>query len=212
MKKALIILAMSVILICFVQLAYYVGAEGFSRIQPLRTDEAYRIYTEEQVPREDLSLYLVTDERIFLYYDYEGVINVYSLEGNFLFGLQIQSLRNGTGDIAFSKGFLYIKARGNTIYIFDDMTLVSSFDRADNPNEYIAIELLMNGAPCHEVDGVKYYAAGNEIVKSESGYPLQTVISLPKKNKSVYYLGIGILLVIAGLMHYIGYLKKKYKV
>lgn len=204
MKRAALIVTIIVILCGSILLAYWVSTEGFAQIQPLRADEIYRIHTEEQVPREELSLFLATTDNLYLYYDYAGLVNVYSEEGIFLYGLQVKSLKHGYGDIAFDEGLLYIKARGNAMYVFDKMKLTSHFESTNNPEAYKAAELLMSGTPCREVDGVKYYAAGNEIVKSENDGPLQTVIRLPKKNESIRYLGIFLLLATAAVTYHIG--------
>ena len=78
MKRAYVIIAICIIVLCSIELVNLASAEGFSHISPLKTQEAYRVVVNELIPREEISLFLVTEERIFLYFDYTGIINVYS--------------------------------------------------------------------------------------------------------------------------------------
>ena len=203
MKRAYVIIAICIIVLCSIELVNLASAEGFSHISPLKTEEAYRMVTNELIPREEISLFLVTEERIFLYFDYTGIINVYSHDGIFLYGLQINSLKNGIGDIAFKDGILYIKARGNMLYIFDGTVLLDNFRRQDNPQMYSEVEVLMGGEPCHQMNNITYVSSGNKILKKAEQHVVETVISLPQKNTNIRDLAIFTMLLIAALMHYI---------
>lgn len=203
MKRAYILVAICIILISVIVLSILISHEGFSNILPLEAEEKYRILTDELVPREEISLFLVTEELIFVYFDYNGIINIYTQDGIFLYGLQIDSLKNGVGDIAFREGILYIKARGNMIYLFKETVLVDNFRRQENPDTYKEIELLMDGEPCHQINNVKFFSSNNQIMKISEGNAIQPVISLPQKNMDIHYLAIFVLLSIAALMHYL---------
>ena len=96
---------------------------------------------EERIPQNKYSFQTVSDGTIVcLYYDSLGLVNVYSSGGGFLYGIEVGHLRNGKGAIALENGLLYVKARGNVIYVFDGMKLIDwaefSFDSSTEEKEY----------------------------------------------------------------------------
>lgn len=203
MKRAFIVIIVAVLCVSCVCLGYLVSNEGFSGIDPLSNGEVYRILKENKTPREELSLFTVDKDQIVLYYDYEGLINAYSLDGVFQYGIRIESLKNGTGDIAFHDGLLYAKARGGRMYIFEDDTLVSCFRSTDDSAAYQEAERYLEGIPTNKSGNAAFHVIGNKIMKSDNNGPYQTVITLPEQNPEIRYSAIFILLAIAGLMHYL---------
>ena len=65
-------------------------------------------------------------DRLYLYFEEYGIVNVYARSGPFLYGIKVGHSRNGKGAIAIVDGLLYVKARGNIIYIFDGEELVDT--------------------------------------------------------------------------------------
>lgn len=72
------------------------------------------------------------EKRLYLYYEELGIVNVYAVDGDFLYQLRFGHLPNGKGAIAVIDGLLYVKSRGSIIYIVKEKELieavVSSYD------------------------------------------------------------------------------------
>lgn len=202
MKRTFVVVMSVVIVLACIRFGFLVKSENFSVIAPLKTGESYRILYEEKIPREKLSLFTVNEKLIVLFFDYEGIINIYSIDGEFLYGFQIESLKKGTGDIAFHNDRLFVKARGGRMYIFNGNVVHSSFRSTEDAATYREAERLLEGIPCSNVGDVSFHVVGNRIMKAVDGGPYQTLITLPMENPDIKSLGIFILLAIAGLMHY----------
>ena len=93
MKRTFVVVMSVVIVLACIRFGFLVKSENFSVITPLKTGESYRILYEEKIPREKLSLFTVNEKLIVLFFDYEGIINIYSIDGEFLYGFQIESLK-----------------------------------------------------------------------------------------------------------------------
>ena len=203
MRRAFVIVMAVLILLACVRLGFLVKNEGFSVITPLKREENYRLLREEKVPREKLSLITVNEDQIILFYDYEGIINVYSLDGAFLYGFQIESLKKGTGDLVLHDDQLYVKACGGKMYIIDGDVVLSFFRSTGDAVAYKEAEMHLEGIPHNDVGDVSFHIVGNKIMKSVDGGPYQAVITLPMENPDIKSLGMFILLAIAGLMYYL---------
>ena len=203
MKRAFVIVIAVVIFLACIRLGFLVQSEDFSVITPLKRGEMYRILFQEKIPREKLSLFTVNEKQIALFFDYEGIINIYSIDGVFLYGFQIESLKKGTGDIAFHNKQLFVKARGGRMYIFDGDLVSSSFSSTEYPVAYKEAEKYLEGIPCNNVGNLSFHVVGNKIMKSVDSGPYQTVITLPNENPDIKSLAFFIMLATVGLMHYL---------
>lgn len=210
MRRVLIICFVLLLLCNATWLIYAVQQEGFDHVEPLNKDEPYRILEEENVPRAELSSFQATDTMLALYYDSEGLVNVYSLEGTFLYGVQIPTIRNGYGDFVYSDNILYIISRENRIYAFKNLELERSFVCEDSPDEFVFLEKLAAEDKNHSVDSDTFYylAASNQIKKSNALGVTETVISLPKHNKNIRSIAFSILIITAAFSHYLKHSKQ----
>ena len=63
-------------------------------------------------------------QHTYVYWDEKGIVNVYEKDGPFLYRLEVGHSQNGKGAIAVQDGRLYVKARGNIIYVFQGEQLI----------------------------------------------------------------------------------------
>lgn len=192
-----------IVCVCCLLLLVTMESEDFDQIDPLGPGERYHVYTDEYIPREELSIYLIANNKIVLFFDYTGLVNVYTLEGEFLYGLRVESLKNGIGDIAYDRNYIYIKSRGNTMYIFQGTTLVNSFRKNDDPVLYESIKELMDGEPNHSLNNsvYSYNSASNSIQKREGRGAFETVLDMPDRSEDNYYLALVICFLVAALAY-----------
>lgn len=89
------------------------------------------------------------DQYLYVYYDEKGIVNVYRQGGPFLFRIELDHIPNGKGAIAARDGLLYVKARGNVIYVLRGETLIdwAAFSAAEGHDNtsYERYAALMNG-------------------------------------------------------------------
>ena len=86
---------------------------------------AYVTFTENEYHNKTSNfISTADDERLYLYYEADGAVNIYSREGSFLYCILVGHIQNGKGAIAIVDGLLYIKARGNIIYILDGENII----------------------------------------------------------------------------------------
>ena len=208
MRRVVIIVLVVFILIDAFFLVMMTKKEDFGTITPLMENEQFRVLNSELIPHENVTTFCVTDSAIVLFYDLQGLANVYSLDGSFLYGLQVKTLRNGTGDIAFEDEYLYIKTRGNRIFIFKGKELIRSFSYSEDPTEYRFIEETIETHKNNTVNEETYYYLknANQIVKRAPHGAMVSVISMPQITSDVPMLGVFLLLLVAALAHYLRYL------
>lgn len=204
MRRVVIIALLVLIFINAFLLVKLTGEERFDTVPPLEEDEYYRILNTELIPREEVTTFCVTDSVIVLFYDVQGLVNVYSLEGSFLYGLQVTTLRNGTGDIAVEDDYLYIKARGNRMFVFKEKELIRSFRYSEDPTEFRSIEQIIEGNKNHSIneEAYHYLPDTNQIVKRTPNGAMISVVTMPEINSDTQMMGMLLLLLIAALVHY----------
>lgn len=205
MRRVVTIISLVLILTNIFLLAKLTGEECFDTVPPLEEDAYYRILTTELIPRDNITTFCVTDSAIVLFYDVQGLVNVYSLEGSFLYGLQVTTLQNGIGDLAVEDECLYIKARGNRMFVFKEQELVRSFLYHEDPTEFRRMEQVMEGKQNHSVNEESYHylSEANQIVKHTPNGAMISVVTMPEINSNTQLLGILLLLQIAALVHYL---------
>lgn len=201
-RKVIIILILLVIIAEIVGLAVMLNNEGFAHISRIRKEKEYIIHEKELIPRETLTSFLIADDKFFLFYDYTGLVNVYDLDGVFLYGIQFQTGNNGNGNITYVDidNCLYIYSRMGVIFAFDDRTFVRAFTAREDENQFDRIEIYMTREKTHSTETNKYYYGEtyNHIFKKDSNGKDVTVIDMPQKNEFVYPLGMMILFSIFG--------------
>ena len=181
MKRVFCIICIVIICSVYVIAASLVSKEHFSKITVIDEKGEYLIHQEELVPREDITSFIVDEGRIYVFYDEAALVNVYLLDGSFVYGLQICTFENGHGDIAMQAGKLYIKSRKSIIYVFQDSKLIEKIQPSDNYQQYISTREMFSTEKNYMYEGKTYTlsAASNEIVCRDTQ---TTVISLPQKS------------------------------
>lgn len=140
------------------------------------------IHAEEQIPPyEEISSMIVEDGSVFLFYDPYGIVNVYSTEGDFQYGIQVYTIANSYGDFAYKDSNLYILSRGNQIYKFAETELLTVIDSALEPERFRRYEALYLSAEKNTVyHGEQYYLLKdvNKVTKESATGEFITVIDL----------------------------------
>lgn len=62
-------------------------SEGFSSIPRLESKGSFASFDQERVPRSRICSMIAEDGKLYLYYDLDGIINVYTSGGQFLYEL-----------------------------------------------------------------------------------------------------------------------------
>ena len=209
MRRVGMIVLLALIFIDAVFLVIMTGGENFDTVPTLDANELYRIVNTELIPREEVSTFCVTDSVLALFYESQGLVNIYSLEGSFLYGLQVITLRNGIGDIAVEDDYLYIKPRGNRIFVFKEKELIRSFLYSEDSTEYRRIEQILNRSKNHVLNDETYHylSETNQIIKHTPQGATVSVVTMPDINSDTQILGMLLLLLIAALVHYLRFSK-----
>lgn len=191
--------AACVIVLTFFGLVWSRSGEVFDRVPVLDGDLEYAVHMEELVPREEATALLVADGMIFLYYEDSGLVNAYTTEGEFQYGVQIADGNNGRGSIGYSGGRLYVKARVKGIFVFEGTELVQVEVLSQNPEEYGRLERIADAEDPVSDGTYTYYYIGetNQITRSGSGNPVETVVQLPRKDPNVELLALAVLILTA---------------
>lgn len=196
---ALIICALIGFLLAFLLLESY--TDNFDRIEMIHEPKHYTIHTQALIPYEEITSMIVEEGYIFLHYEASGLVNVYNIDGEFQYGIQVYTIPNGDGDIAYLDGRLYIYARGNIIYVFEKSNIIDvivfSAGNAENIvfDQYTALFEQENNT---EYGSCTYYLLQrqNIITKVDSQNNVKTIIKLPSKD--IYIGNIwGVLVIIA---------------
>lgn len=119
----------------------------------------YIIHKTPQIPPyQEITSMVIEDGKIFLFFDAEGLVNVYSIDGVFQYALQVNSSTSGRGDIAYDDKKLYVFSRENHMYVFEDQKLVQHVDVAKEKEKYLRYEdRLLSKEKNHVYEGEKYY-------------------------------------------------------
>ena len=119
----------------------------------------YVIHKTQQIPPgQKVTSMLIEDGEIFLFFDADGLVNVYSVDGIFQYGLQVNSSTSGRGDIAYDDGKLYVFTRENQLYIFEEQKLIQHIDVVSEKQKYLSYEeQLLSKEKNHVYRGETYY-------------------------------------------------------
>lgn len=193
MKRILLLLLFMLTVGSFLAAITLLHQEGFSMVSRITEVGEFCISEEERIPRESVCNFLVMEDSIALQYDQTGLVNFYSLEGKFQFGIQYGNQQNGYGDIAYQGGFFFIRSRGEMVYRFRETELVDVVPYSQEYWELFREKNHRLGANRYDLD------EGVGIICHSAETPSQTVISLPQKNPVVKTLFIvsGLLFCIA---------------
>ena len=107
-------------------LAFFVIASLSSNKNNSKTVASFEVIDAEYHNDSAMFLSVSDDNRRYRYFEEFGIVNVYSVDGNFLYQLRFGSLSNGKGAIAIIDGLLYIKTRASIIYVVNEKELIDT--------------------------------------------------------------------------------------
>ena len=183
--KPRIYILLSCIVVCTIFLAamWFLSKESFASIPTIGGEDKseYILHRTEQVPREDVTSFIVDNGKIYIFYDETALINVYDTAGSFEYGIQISTIQNSHGDIATLDGKLYVKSRRSIIFIFQDGQMIESIDPYSSYEKYISTREIYSGKK-NTVDGGCNYQlskSSNDIIRQDTQ---ETGIDLPQRS------------------------------
>lgn len=186
--------AVSIVLIFAVSILLF-QREGFAEISPIEEKNRYIVHREMLSPRENVAVFIVSEENIFVYYDKSALVNVYSRNGNYCYGIQISTMKSGHGDIAFQNDLLYIKSHGAAIALFYQDQFIEWVDPAYNREKYFSVQKIFNMEKSHSQNGLNYIfdQNANAILLKESQ---KAIVTFPQRSRLAEVLAVAGLLVI----------------
>lgn len=154
-KQFLSIILIGVLLIAINQIQFQTSKD----IRRTEVVGEYVIHKTPQIPpHQEITSMLLEDGRIFLFFDSCGLVSVYSVDGEFLYGIQVNSSASGRGDIAYNDEKLYIFTRENHIYVFEDQKLIQHIEFAQEKEKYRRYEKsLLSENNSNIYEGETYY-------------------------------------------------------
>ena len=129
MKTALINILKSLsILLALAILLLNVGMHRGSNtvLERLEQKQAYRFFEKEIKPGGRICSIAEDSGVLYVFYDYAGVVNVYQIDGTFMYAIQVSAIQNGAGTVAILDHKLYVISTEHVIYCFDGKALQST--------------------------------------------------------------------------------------
>jgi len=188
--KRKIVLALAVISICIPAFFMYsivskINNEGFDRVELLGNVQQAKISRQQLIPREEITDYLVDDGLIFILYQDNCMVNVYSTEGEYQYSIHYGDItQNGRAYIGYSQGKLHILARSSRIYTFIGTTYSGCLPLVPSSSLGAKLSTLCEENMDREYAGASYHVQNNSITCINKG-STETVISFPKFNDDV---------------------------
>ena len=135
---------------------------------------------------------------MLLFYEEIGLTNVYTAEGEFLYGIQVPVREKGRGRIAFDGRKFYVESRDHVLYVFEGSKLILKLDHSaiDVPEEteaqYRELEAVFGKTPHTEWGGKSYRVSADQsrVIAADSQGHESIVIELPAVNTTGKTLGL----------------------
>ena len=180
-KSVLVAIHIALITICVLVYFYLTIGSGFTLHFNIREDNGISIIKEANVPLENPTQLAGGDNTIFIYYESTGLVNAYSIDGSFLYGLHFKDIKNGRGEIAFDNDLLYILARDNTVYVLNNGKLIGQYSESEMqlPEKFDKEKLEVF------VDGHLYKYTNGGIERISPFSENEVVIELPRKSSII---------------------------
>ena len=180
--KILRVIYIAVLVITVLTGATLLLLEDFDLVRQINGDGYYLLHTQELNPRETPDIFIVDDGKIFVFHIEAELVNVYSVAGDYLYGIQFPHGQNGRSDMICRDGLLYVDARGSGIYVFRGQELVRFEEQHYQNEEHDELELIFTGEENREYDGYCYYyvEADNKIMRRGGARP-ETVVQFPER-------------------------------
>lgn len=168
-------------------------SEEFANVRPIEEDGDYRIHTEQLVPREFPEAIIPEDGKIYCFFLEAELINVYSEDGAYLYGIQYADGRNGKSEVVCRDGRLYIDARTAGIYVFEG-TELARFEKRSASNELKAV---FDGTPNDPYP--YFFVTDTNAIMRGGGEEAEVVVQLPqRKYDPISFLVLGALMLLLG--------------
>ena len=157
----------------------------YGRTLPKLETGAFRIVEQETGLSEQARKLLASEDQIIVFFENEGYAAVYTPEGSFSYGIQVDSSDRGSGKIAWIDGQLVIKSKNNTFYFFDGKTLTDQFrvNINENTERTRALESEMgedDSLSCETSRGV-VSVSGRKVVETDASGAERVLFTLPNK-------------------------------
>lgn len=193
-RQHLLLVGVIVGILLLVASVWWYTQEGFSILVPI-AEKNFAIHKQEMIPREEITSFLVTDDRIYVYYDRSGLVNAYHLDGTYDFGIQVPTIKSGKGDIAYEDGYLFVALRRSVIYVFSKDLLVHQVAITSKRDEYMELKEIFTKEKDHATKTAMYSLADNkkEIILQSTE---KIVIDSPKTSKLAKNLMVAGLLIL----------------
>lgn len=174
---AIVIISMFSVAVCIM------AQNTFSILPSFDESQEYILHEEELIPWEDATSFLLSDGKIYVYYDASGLVNVYQMDGSFCFGIQIPTIKSGKGDIAYQNGYLYIESRRAIYYVFENLQLVETIELSKDLNRFRSLRELFVQEKNHLNGNCQYQlsSTSNDIVSCDGD---QILLDLPEKSQT----------------------------
>ena len=178
-------------------LGWNIVKDQFSYIRGFDTMGKLIIHQEEQVPHEDITDFTLAEEKLFLYYEDSGMLNVYSLDGKFLKGFQVCTRQNSRGYLSFGEGLVLVEAKCPVIYAFDPLSLELKFcvtggheKYEAQDDEYLEFKRLQGyfSTEKSHSSGESHFILSDDrrdVLVSRGVEPYRSMSFLPKKNDRI---------------------------
>ena len=131
-------IATAVLLILGAAFLFLLGSlkkSGRLQTSTLKNDSEYCVIYEEHRPscRIGAEDWFVADGRIYVLFEERSYLNVYDVQGTFLYSIETYHMNNGAERIAYKDGLLIIHTRSGGVYLFDGpkMKEYIPWDRTD---------------------------------------------------------------------------------
>ena len=160
------------------------------------------------IEQEFLSVYrpskLIADTNtVVLFYEDEGYAAIYTKNGKFCYGLQVDRSDRGTGNIAYINGVLVITSKASNVYYFDGTALLQKYHVSihENLEKYRKLDPLMgdyNSKKCETDKGI-ISISGSNVVETDHFGATKILFPIPQKTLHPVFLFsffLGILLLL----------------
>lgn len=158
------------------------ASEDFDSIPPLEGDGNYLLHTSPLIPRESPGMFIAEDGKLFIFYIDSELVNVYTVLGDYLYGIQFPDGQNGKSEILDKDGLLYVDARTSGIYVFQETKLLRFEEQNIYNDGYDELKQVFSGIEDHK-DGeyAYFYVEETNKIMRRNNTESETVLQFPQK-------------------------------
>lgn len=173
---------------------------GFSGVPTPLGRSSLRVVSEELFPRSQLKEFFVADGKLYLYYENAGLVNVYTPEGEYLYGFCYRQDNAGAAFAVYDEGKLYILSRTGALFCTEGKEIIYGAIAPELRKKQYELSVLDDQPKNHAYQGNVFIAseAGDIILKHSDG-TRTTIIHAPQNGLIGPLSLIGMLMMFAGL-------------